>query len=107
MWNSAKSNREPRRGTRCLGWFLAALVVFLAAVAVSPASHHAIHHDSGHAHHECAITMFAQGAEPAQVAVEVLWPIELAEAGAPAVQELAGVAEPAHLRPPASGPPVV
>jgi hypothetical protein len=106
MWKSAKSNRNPGRGTRCLGGFLASLVLFLAAMAASPVAHGELHHDACHADHECAITMFAQGAEPVQSAIEVAWSIGRVESRVPATQPFAGVEEPAHLRPPASGPPV-
>jgi hypothetical protein len=106
MWRSAQANREPDRGTRCLGGFLAALVLFLAAMAVSPAAHGELHQNAGHPEHQCAITMFAQGAEPAHCAVEIAWSLESAETGAAAAHVFAEVAEPAHLRPPASGPPV-
>jgi len=106
MWNYAQAKREPARGTRCLGIFLAALVLFLAAMAVSPAAHGELHHNANHAEHQCAITMFAQGVEPAHCAVDVASSLELAATGAQIAREFAGVAEPAHLRPPASGPPV-
>jgi hypothetical protein len=107
MWKSAQANWAPAWGTRCLGGFLAAIVLFLATMTASPVAHGEIHHDSGHPEHQCAITLFAHGVETAQCAVEVACIAALPETGVPLAPEFPAILEPAHLRPPASGPPVV
>lgn len=85
---------------------LAALVFGLGILTAATSAHAGLHEDSDHPDHECAITLFAQGAEP----------LELAEFSigrhAPSVSETqdapesAGFAKPAHLTPPIAGPPV-
>ena len=96
----------PAWGTRCLGGFLAATVLFLAAMTASPVAHGEIHHDSGQPEHQCAVTMFAHGVESVQCAVGVAWIPSSAGTGALMAPEFLAISEPAHLRPPASGPPV-
>jgi hypothetical protein len=107
MWKSTHANQRPTPGTRCLGGFLAVIVLFLGAMTASPVAHGDLHHDSGHPEHQCAITMFAQGVEAAQCAVEIAWNAALVDTGALIAPEFPAISEPAHLRPPASGPPVV
>lgn len=106
MWKPAHMNRRPAWVTRCLGGFLVSLVLFLVATEASPAAHKAIHQDSANPEHQCAVTMFAQGAEPAPSVVEVSWFDESSCAVAIPAHEFTVISEPAHLRPPASGPPV-
>ncbi|HUG12861.1 MAG TPA: hypothetical protein VMM36_17725 [Opitutaceae bacterium] len=107
MWKLAHANRGPAWGTRCLGGFLAAIVLFLGAMTASPVAHGDLHHDSDHPEHQCAVTMFAQAVEPVQCAVEVSSIPTSVDTGALVAPEVLAISEPAHLRPPASGPPVV
>ena len=57
---------------RLLAGGCAALVVLLAVLAASPALHEWLHHDAGAAAHECAVTLFQHGADPAVAAVAVV-----------------------------------
>jgi len=55
----------------------ALLVWALGLLAVTPDLHAALHTDAGHADHECAITLFAHGADhAAPVTVLITAPLE-------------------------------
>lgn len=107
MWQTAQSTRVPGRGARCLAALLASLVLFLASMAASPVAHGVFHHDSADTNHQCAITMFAHGVENVGGADSSSWMPAPAHQEAPAIAESIATAEPAHLRPPSSGPPLV
>lgn len=55
---------------------VAACVVLAVGLSVSPDLHEKLHHDAGHAHHECLVTMIASGGmdhvTPAPVAVSTI-----------------------------------
>ena len=44
-----------------LSVFLILQILLLLAMSACPALHHALHHDSDRADHDCAVTMFAHG----------------------------------------------
>lgn len=92
-------------GARWLAGILAALVLTLAALAASPTAHGELHRDSGHPDHDCAVTLFAHGAEPAPVAVFEIEQHSGRTLLASRAPEFFRLSEPAHLRPPAAGPP--
>ncbi len=50
-----------RFGRPAVAALLVAVVILLDAMAACPALHELIHKDAGHADHDCAVTMFAQG----------------------------------------------
>lgn len=81
------------------------MVWLLGVLAASPQLHGAVHAQAGEAAHECAVTLFAHGADTPDVAVGVpCSPLvrELGRVGAPASH--AWVAPAYRLRP-ACGPP--
>ncbi|MGA3268081.1 MAG: hypothetical protein ABSE16_14795 [Verrucomicrobiota bacterium] len=60
-----------RFGRPAFAALLVALVILLDAMAACPALHELIHKDAGHADHDCAVTMFAQGKVDSAI-VEIL-----------------------------------
>ena len=50
-----------RHSKAALAALLVGMVLFLDAMAASPALHQLIHKDANKAGHECAVTMFAHG----------------------------------------------
>ena len=59
MWNSWKC--FGRTAKAALAAFLALLLLNLLVLAACPRLHHALHHDSDKADHECLVTMFVKG----------------------------------------------
>jgi hypothetical protein len=50
-----------RTAKAALSAFLILQIFTLLALAACPALHHALHHDSDRADHDCAVTIFAHG----------------------------------------------
>lgn len=89
-----------------LGLLLIFFVLVLNLLAASPALHQSLHHDSNHAEHQCAVTLFAHGnVESATVDVALTVPLTFADSSpliqfsifSPAIENL-----PAGRAPPVS-----
>jgi hypothetical protein len=67
--------RQIHHGKAALAALLVGMILFLDAMAASPALHELIHKDADKAGHECAVTMFAHGkVESATVEVPAIVP---------------------------------
>lgn len=91
---------------RLLAGGLAALVLTLSLLAVSPEAHRALHAaDDCHAEEACPIVLFAAGVDLPPVAPAVAPPIALTEAPAAVRETLLFLVAPRYLRLPERGPP--
>ncbi len=100
---------------RLVATVAAALVLVLALLAGSPALH-AEFHDCGHAHapdhgalppHDdgCAISLFAQGVNPAPAPFALTVPVDVGRIASFAAPAAILLDRPCFLRPPGRGPP--
>jgi uncharacterized protein YbaR (Trm112 family) len=78
---------------------------FLLALVACPSLHHALHHDSDHSEHHCAVTLFAQG-QMDSPAVEVAANIPAAPFGFLQLTSVSVIDALAKTLPPGRGPPV-
>lgn len=91
---------------RLMAGGLAALVLTLSLLAVSPETHHALHAgDSCQAEESCPIVLMAAGVDLPPVAPIVLPPVVLPDVPATLVESTVFVPEPRYLRQPERGPP--
>jgi len=91
-------------GKSLLAALLIGLVLWLNAVAASPALHRMIHHDANKADHQCAVTLFAHGqVESAATVIPVVLPVTFAETSRPVGSLLSGST--IELLPPGRAPP--
>ena len=96
--------RRGRAPFRALAAGALLLFLFLAALSVSPALHHAFHKDSDHRDHACAVTIFAHG-QVELVVYDVPIVVSQVWAGLHAVATVFVSSEPPELLPPERAPP--
>ena len=60
-WKFRQSFDFGRVAKTALALFLGLQIVLLLALAASPSLHHALHHDSDKADHDCLVTAFVKG----------------------------------------------
>lgn len=94
------------RSSRWLAALLAVTVWALGVLAVSPELHAALHGDSGEHAHECAVTLFALGADTLGTAPELLRVADARELGCVAPPPSHAWSAPHYRLRPACGPPV-
>ena len=96
---------------RIIATVLAALVLLLDAMAVSPALHELTHADAGQASHQCVVTLFAHGLiDTTDAAIPVVAPFIPVTALPPLIVSAISPAienRPAGRAPPVSAAPLV
>lgn len=94
------------RSSRWLAALLAVTVWALGVLAVSPELHAALHGDSGDQAHECAVTLFAHGADTLGAAPELQRVAAARELGRVATPRSHAWSAPHYRLRPACGPPL-
>jgi hypothetical protein len=84
--------------------FVVLLFLALQALAASPYLHHALHHDSHQADHQCVVKLLSDGQVNVEPGVESVRPAEVSFV-APLAPDLLSIPAPEHQLPPGRAPP--